>query len=267
MHSISGVGLADVQAEYSGGEGDISHLIMGELVHVGGLQSTLALAARAGIEPGSSGVDLCCYTGGGMRALVRFCSVARMVGVDATDQVVERGREICRTEGFDGRISFVHGDACATGLASAEADFVWGEDAWCYVEDKDALIVEAARLVAPGGVVAFTDWVEGPAGLSSSEAERLLRHMRFPSILAISDCQTLLGEAGLRVEVAKDTGLFACHFRLYRDLVTMQLTYDALKAVGFDQERMDAQEREREFIARVADDGKLIQAMFVARKS
>jgi hypothetical protein len=95
MHSISGVGLAEVQAEYSGSDGDISHLIMGELIHVGGLRSTLALAARAGIEPGSSGVDLCCHTGGGMRALVRFCSVARMVGVDATEQVVERGRRIC----------------------------------------------------------------------------------------------------------------------------------------------------------------------------
>jgi len=27
------------------------------------------------------------------------------------------------------------------------ADFVWGEDAWCYVLDKAKLISEAARLV------------------------------------------------------------------------------------------------------------------------
>jgi SAM-dependent methyltransferase len=267
LHSISGVGLADVQAEYSGGEGDISHLIMGELVHVGGLRSTFALAAGAGIEPGSSGVDLCCYTGGGMRALVRFCSVARMAGVDATADVVERGREICRSEGVDGRISFVLGDACATGLATGSADFVWGEDAWCYVERKEALIVEAARLVRPGGTIAFTDWVESPAGLSSSEAERLLCHMRFPSILAISDYQELLADAGFCVEVAEDTGRFAPHFALYRDIVTMQMTYDALKAVGFDEERMEALEREREFIAHIAREGKLIQAMFVARRS
>ena len=267
MHSISGVGLADVQAEYSEGEGDISHLIMGELVHVGGLHSTLDLAARAGIEPGSSGVDLCCYTGGGMRALVRFCSVAQMVGVDATEQVVERGRDICQREGLDARISFVLGDACATGLATGAADFVWGEDAWCYVEEKDALIVEAARLLPPRGTVAFTDWVEGPTGLSSSEAERLMRHMRFPSILAVGDYRDLLVDAGFRVDVAQDTGRFAPHFSLYREIVTMQLTYDALKAVGFDEQRMEALEREREFIARVAHRGKLIQAMFVARRS
>jgi SAM-dependent methyltransferase len=266
VHSISGVGLADVQAEYAGSEGDISPLIMGELVHVGGLHSTLALAARAGIEPGSSGVDLCCYTGGGMRALVRFCSVARMVGVDATEQVVARGREICDSEGFDDRISFVLGDACATGLGAGTADFVWGEDAWCYVEQKDALIAEAARLLPLGGTIAFTDWVEGAARLSSSEAERLLRHMRFPSILAISDYRDLLVDAGLGVEIAEDTGRFAPHFNLYRDIVTMQLTYDALKVVGFDKDRMAALEREREFIRELAREGKLIQAMFVARR-
>ena len=266
MHSISDVGLTDVQAEYSGNEGDISHLIMGELTHVGGLRSTLALAARAGIQPGTSGVDLCCYTGGGMRALVRFCSVARMVGVDATEPVVERGREMCQSEGLENQISVVLGDACNTGLAAARADFVWGEDAWCYVENKDALIAEAARLVRAGGTVAFTDWVEGDAELSSSEAERLLRHMRFPSILTVGDYRELLVEAGFRVEVAQDTGRFAPHFALYRDIVTMQMTYDALKAVGFDAERMEALELERDFIAEVAREGKLIQAMFVARR-
>jgi SAM-dependent methyltransferase len=265
MHSISGVGLADVQAEYSGGEGDISHLIMGELVHVGGLRSTLALAATAGIRPGASGVDLCCYTGAGMRALVRFCSVARMTGVDATERVVMRGRETCRHEGFDDRISFVLGDACATGLATGSADFVWGEDAWCYVERKDSLIAEASRLLRPGGMIAFTDWVEGAVPLTCAEAARLLLHMRFPSILAIADYRDLLLETGLRVVASHDTGRFAAHFKLYRDLVIKQMRYDALKAVAFDTERMAALERERDFVAELARQGKVIQAMFVAQ--
>jgi hypothetical protein len=116
-------------------------------------------------------------------------------------------------------------------------------------------------------MIAFTDWVEGPAGLSLSEAERLLRHMRFPSLLALRDYRDLLLDAGFRLEIAEDTGRFASHFDLYRDMVTMQLTYDALKVVGFDNQRMVALERERQFIAEVAHQGKLIQAMFVGRKS
>ena len=85
-----------------------------------------------------------------------------MVGVEATEQVVERGREIVRAEGLDECVSFILGDACATGLSTEQTDFVWGEDAWCYVEDKQALVIEAARLVRPGGAVAFTDWAKGP---------------------------------------------------------------------------------------------------------
>jgi hypothetical protein len=135
------------------------------------------------------------------------------------------------------------------------------------VEHKHSLINEADRLLRPGGTIAFTDWVEGPAGLKTSEAERLLRHMRFPSILTMRDYQDLLTDAGLRVEVALDTGRFAPHFDLYREIVTMQLTYDALKTVGFDQRRMNVLERERDFVRKLAHQAKLIQAMFVARKS
>jgi hypothetical protein len=45
VHSIPDILLADVQAEYAAADGDISQLIMDEQVHVGGLHSTLALAA------------------------------------------------------------------------------------------------------------------------------------------------------------------------------------------------------------------------------
>jgi SAM-dependent methyltransferase len=266
VHRATDIGLADVQAEYGTADGDISQLIMGEQLHVGGLQSTLALAALAGLGTGMVGVDLCCCTGAGMRALVRFCAVETMIGVDATAEVVERGRRVCRDEGLHERISLLVGDACATGLPAESADFVWGEDAWCYVEDKQALIVEAVRLLRPGGVVAFTDWVEGPGGMDPFEANRLLRFMRFPSIFDIDDYRRHLGDAGLRVETAEDTGRFARYYELYRDMITMQLTYDALKAAGFDSVRMHALEQERDFVRRLARNAKLIQAAFVARK-
>ena len=87
--------------------------------------------------------------------------------------VVERGRRRCQAEGLADRIAFTLADACDTGLPAASADFVWGEDAWCYVVDKPRLIAEAARLVKPGGTIAFTDWVEGPAGLTPRRGRAL----------------------------------------------------------------------------------------------
>jgi hypothetical protein len=38
------------------------------------------------------------------------------------------------------RITFMLADVCETGLPGASFDFVWGEDAWCYVVDKPTLI-------------------------------------------------------------------------------------------------------------------------------
>lgn len=167
--------LADVQAAYDASEGDLSELIMGEQVHVGGMLASRELATLAGIAAGMAGVDLCCCTGAGMRYLVRFHDVARMTGVDATERMVRRGRERTAGEGLGDRIAFVHADACASGLAGESADFVGGEDAWCYVSDKELLIAEAARIVRPGGAIAFTDWLTGPVPLSGGETARLLR--------------------------------------------------------------------------------------------
>jgi sarcosine/dimethylglycine N-methyltransferase len=114
------------------------------------MKASIDLADRAGIGDGLSGVDLCCCNGADVRFLVRFRNVASMIGVDVTEAVVERGRRLTREEGLEDRIRFILADACQSGLPSASADFVWSEDAWCYVPDKPGLIAEAVALFAPG---------------------------------------------------------------------------------------------------------------------
>ena len=206
MKSAPQIHLSDVQAVYSGPEGRLWELLMGEQIHIGGFQSSMDLAQRAGIAAGSQGVDLCCCTGAGMRFLARFLNVARMTGVDATPAVLELGRRRCADEGLAEKISFVEGNACATGLPSGQFDFVWGEDAWCYVEDKAKLIAEAARLIKPRGKIAFTDWMEGPAGLTDAEAGALSRfheisqraHARRIPVAARSQRMLGAGRAGHR---------------------------------------------------------------------
>lgn len=266
MRTIAEIGLPDVQGVYGGAEGELWELLMGQQIHVGGLKSSLELAARAGIGAGQRGVDLCCCNGAGMRALVRLLDVASMTGVDATATVVEQGRERCRAEGLGERIRFQLADVCATELPGGASDFVWGEDAWCYVEDKPRLIAEAARIVEPGGVIAFTDWVEGPAGLTDAEAERLLRFMKFPSLASIGDYRSLLEAQGCEVLEAEDTKRFAPCVDLYIQMVDMQLTWDAMRILGFDAGALAAMAGEMAFLQQLAHAGKLVQGRFVARR-
>lgn len=259
--------LNDVKEVYSGAEGRLWELIMGEQIHIGGLVSSRSLAETAGIRPGSSGVDLCCCTGAGMRFLLRFCGVGTMKGVDATPRMVELGRQRCVQEGFAREQSeIILNDACTTGLPDSSADFVWGEDAWCYVEDKNALIAEAARIVRKGGTVAFTDWLEGE-NMSLPERERFLAFMQFPNMETLEGYSELLREHGCEVAVARNTDLYAPCIDLYLQMLSMQLTYDALKIIGFDQPTFQGLAGEMAFVQQLAREGKVIQGMLVARKA
>ena len=267
MKETQGIGLADVQAVYSGPEGDLWELIMGQQIHIGGFKSSMDLAEKAGISSGMKGVDLCCCNGAGMRFLVRFRGVEQMHGVDATKTVVERGRERCEEEGSADKIKFTLADVCSTGLPSGEADFVWGEDAWCYVVDKAKLIAEAARLVKPGGLIVFTDWIEGSAPMTGAEAERYMKFMKFPNVQDLKGYGDLLQANGCEVLIAEDTGRFAPYVDLYLSMLDMQLTYDALRIIGYNTDLMQMLAGEMVFMQGLAHSGKIAQGLFVARKN
>jgi len=266
MNTLPRIGLSSVQQVYSGPEGDLWELIMGQQIHVGGFASSMDLAEKAGLGEGLRGADLCCCNGAGMRFLIRFRKAVHLTGVDATPMVLGRARERCAAEGMADRTTLVEADVCRTGLPGASMDFVWGEDAWCYVVDKPALIREAARLVKLGGTVAFTDWVEGPGGLYGDEADRFMRFMKFPTFASLDDYRRLLEENGLVVERAEDTGRYAPCLDLYLRMLTEQLTSDALRIIGHDMELMQALGGEMAFIQQLAHAQKVIQGLFIARR-
>ena len=266
MKTMENIGLKEVQGVYSGPEGELWELIMGEQIHIGGFASSMDLAEKAGIGSGMKGVDLCCCNGAGMRFLVRFRDVAGMRGVDATSHVVEQGRQRCKQEGLSNKIEFILADVCDSGLEDASADFIWGEDAWCYVVDKEKLISEAARIVRPGGTIAFTDWIEGPKGLSDTEAERFLTFMKFPNVQTLEGYNDSLTASDCDVLTAEDTGRFGPYVDLYLNMLNMQLTYDALRIIGFNSELMETMGGEMVFMQELAHTGKIAQGLFVARK-
>ena len=65
MKKIEGIDLKNVQEVYSGPEGRLWELIMGEQIHIGGFVSSMDLAEKAGIGKGAKGVDFCSCNGAG----------------------------------------------------------------------------------------------------------------------------------------------------------------------------------------------------------
>lgn len=265
MRSDPTVDLAQVRAVYDGVQAQLYELFMGQQIHVGGYRSSIDLADAADVGAGQRGVELCCGSGASMRLLVRLRDVASITGVELATAPVERGRMSVQEEGLSDRISFIVGDATATELPDAEADFVWGEDAWCYVPDKESLIAEAIRLARPGGTIAFTDWVEGPAGLSEAEASHVMETMTFPSLQTLDGYREMLGDQGCEVLVGEDTMWFGPAFETYAELLASQLGFDALAMLDFSTDVLDLVVEQLNGFSRLGYDEKLIQGRFVAR--
>jgi ubiquinone/menaquinone biosynthesis C-methylase UbiE len=174
---------------------------------------------------------------------------------------------IKRTEsdGLGGSIEFKLGDVTEIPWPDASFDVVWGEDAWCYVVDKGKIISEAARVLNDQGTIAFTDWVEGPAGLDDTDAERINSFMKFPYMETRKGYEELLKSHGFRVTVSEDlTSEFAEYIDLYIQMLSGQLTFDALRIIGWNTDLLGAMGGEMSFMARKAHEGRFSRARIVA---
>lgn len=260
------VTLKDVNAVYDGPEGLIWELIMGEQIHVGGFKSSKILADKAGIKAGMKGIDLCSCLGAGMRFLAKNYGCT-MCGVDATKTMHKKAIERAKQEGLQDKLEFKLADATAIPYPDKSFDFVWGEDAWCYVTDKDKLIAEAARVLKPGGKLVFTDWIEGPKGLKDDEAERINKFMKFSYIESLNGYKKLMEKHGFKVIETEDlTDEFAGYCDFYIKMLTDQLTFDALKLIGNCMNTFQAMGGEMAYMAERAHEGKMGRGRFIAVK-
>jgi SAM-dependent methyltransferase len=153
-----------------------------------------ALAARAGIGPGVSVLDLGCGTGGPGRFLTGELG-CDYLGVDFSASAVALAREYA--VGLPCRYAIAH----APPLPAGPVDVVLLLEAMLAIEDKDPLIRAVAAALRPGGRFAFT--LE--EGLPLTAAERAA--MPDPDTVWLSPLDEVaasLQRAGLAVTSVED---------------------------------------------------------------
>jgi hypothetical protein len=94
-----------------------------------------------------------------------------------------------------------------------------------------------------------------------------LRFMKFANIQDIGGYAGLLSENGCKILAAEDTQRFAAYLDLYMKMVDMQLTYDALRIIGFNMTLMHALAADFAFLQALAHAGKIAQGRFIARRN
>jgi len=266
MFTLNSVSSSDIQAVYSGAEGQLWELLMGEQVHIGGLSSSIELATFGGVRGGMTAADLCCCSGAGMRFLLRLVGVSHASGVDFTEAQITLGKKRMKQIGIPAsHYAFFLGDAAQPHLKEASVDLVWGEDAWCYVADKPGLVAQAKRALAPGGKAVFSDWVATDK-LSADDAKRFMTFMKFPTLMLVEDYTKLLEKTGFKKIKTRVTQKFAPSVKHYLEMYTGQQFYDALRLLDFSEDAYNAVLDEMCFIYGLAKEKKIAQAYFAATK-
>ena len=109
--------------------------------------------------------------------------------------------------------------------------------------------------------IMFTDIVGYTAAMAESK-EKGLRARERHRALVRPLVERYHGES---IE-AQDTGRFAPYMDLYRNMVEMRLTYDALQVLDFDTEQLDSVANGFGFFRGLVQAGKIAQGRFIARE-
>jgi SAM-dependent methyltransferase len=129
--------------------------------HTGGKAATLELAQLVPMRAGMTVLD----TGGGIGGAARLlasqigCTVAV---VDLTAEYCQVGEMLTRRTGLSDRVRFHHGNALRLPFADQSFDAAWSQHATMNIADKARLFAELARVVRPGGRMAFHEIMAGP---------------------------------------------------------------------------------------------------------
>ena len=222
MKYVKDYTIKDVQDVYDGPGGLLWEAVMGEQIHSGGPETTDLLARKLGLKPGQVVLDICSALGAPARHLAKNYGVT-VKGVDASKIMLQKAKERTTAAKLNHLIEYYEGNAMDLPYKKETFDVVWGQEAWCYVTDKERLIKEAYRVLKPGGMIGFTDWII-TGKVTPIELDPLYDSMTFPYMESIEGYKELLKKNGFKVIEALDqTEEFAKCFDDYYQKVTVAL--------------------------------------------
>ena len=230
--------------------------------HFGGVEANDILAAKAGIERSHHVLDVCSGMGGPARYLAQRIG-CRVTGLDLTRSRYGCAIRLTRLAKLAHLVDFRLGDALQMPFDDGSFDVVIGQEAWCHVPDKPRLIAECARVVKPGGAIAFTDILRREA-LQPAEMQRMQQGMPFPTLETLDGYRDLLIENGCTVIHRDDLSEHWARILVQRLAMYRSLETDTVRKFGAEHfRRWDATYA---FFVELFQEGKLGGGRFVGRK-
>jgi SAM-dependent methyltransferase len=115
------------------------------------------LRAAYGISPGDEVLDIGCGTGLTTRDAARAAAPGRVVGVDVSERMLERARQLTEAERLD-NVAFELGDAQVHRFDPARFDLVISRFGTMFFSEPVAAFANIASGLRPGGRLALLVW-------------------------------------------------------------------------------------------------------------
>lgn len=227
----------------------------------GGVETSAELSRLGEIKPRSHVVDLGSGLGGAAFFLAqeKHCSV---VGVDLMAPNVADANRRASAKGLTDKLQFEIGDATQLNLKAGRFDVVWGQDAWCHIDDKPALIAEAHRLLKPGGRIVFSDWLLGP---NTGQADEVREVTASSNLFDSTKYQTLLDaqrfDSFRYIDQSRE---YAARYEGVIDRLH-EIRHDTIKR--FETRVFDIVMSKQQFVFDAFQSGALCAGYFTARKT
>ena len=177
---------------------------VGSHLHPGSEEATVALAAaaaRSGLASGGRIVEIASALGAPARFVARRFSCT-VVCVDMDRRMHAAAAAANRHEGMDRAVQPVLARAERLPFADDSCDGAWSQDALCHM-DKELVLAEVVRVLKPGAVFAFTDFIARPS-ITREDLDELRQLWAFPSLLTIAGYVSALDRLGFEVLLAED---------------------------------------------------------------
>jgi ubiquinone/menaquinone biosynthesis C-methylase UbiE len=170
--------------------------------HGGGLETTKELVSLCQIKGDSYVLDVGCGAGATPSYLAKEIG-CKVVAVDLRENMVAVSTERARKEGLGDRIEFRVADAQELPFEDGLFDAVLCESVATFVEDKQKVVSELARVIRPGGHVGLNEeiWIETPPTRLMEDVKHIFSVE--PDIPTAGEWLKMLEGAGLKDVVVR----------------------------------------------------------------
>ncbi|CAM9161447.1 unnamed protein product [Chrysoparadoxa australica] len=124
--------------------------------------------------------------------------------VDVSSKANEINRGVVAEAGLEDKISIIERSFFNTGEQDSSFDIVFSQDALCHAEQATKAVLEASRVLKPGGYLACTTLTVDPAA-SQSELDNALKRLNLRALDSTDNLIKDATELGFRLVAFEDT--------------------------------------------------------------